>query len=372
MVFDLIIIGAGPAGLAAAIYAHLAGLSTVVIERRLLPIDKACGEGILPPGVAALSEMGVWPAPAAQMPLEGVRFVDGDLIAQGDFPAGMGKGIRRTALNVAMAERARALGADLRLGCNMRGWQRGPKRGVEVLTDVGVLHGHLLVAADGLHSPIRHELDLDRPDFRPKRFGTRRHYARSPWSRYVEVYWAQGIEAYVTPVGQAEVSVALLWHGEKASFEALLAGFAPLRDKLLGAEATSSPRGAGPLRQGVRRRYADRVALVGDAAGYIDPLTGEGVSLALRAARALVQVIRRGESLAAYEAAYRRLSRAYTLSTELMLFFADRPRLRRRVLRGLADNPEVFSRLLGVATGEMELASFGLRRALRLARGVLA
>ena len=111
---DFAIVGGGPAGLAVAIFAALAGRRAVVIEKRPGPVDKACGEGVMPPGVAWLRRMGVEIARDATHPFRGIRYVDRDVVAEANFVEGPGLGVRRTALSVAMDARAAALGVDVR------------------------------------------------------------------------------------------------------------------------------------------------------------------------------------------------------------------------------------------------------------------
>ncbi|MCC5691560.1 hypothetical protein, partial [Klebsiella pneumoniae] len=141
----------------------------------------------------------------------------------------------------------------------------------------------MLVAADGLHSPLRRAAGLDVESAGPRRFGLRQHFRVAPWGARVEVHFAGGVEAYVTPAGAQRVGVAFLWEDgavERVRFDALLARFPALAERLAGAAPDSAPRGAGPLLRRVRGRVADRFALVGDAAGYVDAVTGEGLSLA--------------------------------------------------------------------------------------------
>ncbi len=372
MTYDLAVVGAGPAGLATAIFGQLAGLSTVVFDQRQLPLDKACGEGILPTGVAALCQMGVSLAPEAHATLLGVSFREGELLAQADFPSGVAKGVRRTTLIAAMAERAGQLGAELHFGAAVRAWQV-LDGGTSVRLDAGgqPTAARLLVAADGLHSSIRARLGLERRGRRAPRFGVRRHFGLPPWSRYVEVHWHERAQAYVTPVGPEEVGVAILWQGDGGSFDELFALFPALAARVAGAPATSSTRGAGPFAKRASRRAVPAVALVGDAAGDLDPLSGDALSLAFRSAEALVEVVRRGRPLDEYDSAYRRLSRPYYASTELMLALSFWAPLRHRVLQTLASHPEELGRLLGVTTREVALRSLGLKRAMRLARGLL-
>jgi flavin-dependent dehydrogenase len=232
------------------------------------------------------------------------------------------------------------------------------------------VRARLLVAADGLHSRIRREAGLE-AEGGSGRFGVRRHFARAPWSRFVEVHWSDDAEAYVTPVGPDLVGVALLWHGKNEHFDSLLSRFPALREKLDGVDYASRAAGAGPFRQRVTSRLADDLALVGDAAGYLDPLTGEGMTLGFRSARALVDTVAAGRPLADYERAYRELSRNYYRMTGMLLRIAERPRLRRRVVRMLARRPDVFSTMLAVNAGDAPVTALGVGGALGMVGGLL-
>ena len=169
-----------------------------------------------------------------------------------------------------------------------------------------------------------------------------------PWSSFVEVHWADGGEAYVTPVAGDEVGIALLWHRAAPSFEAMLSRFPILEQRLQGASATTPLAGAGPFRRRIDRIAGGRVALVGDASGYVDALTGEGVSLAFECAKALVLSLR-GDDLASYASEHRRLSRRYRGMAELVLCLSRHPRIRDRVVAHLASHPDRFERLLAIA-----------------------
>jgi len=367
---DLAIVGGGPAGLATAIAAAERGLGAIVVEARALPLDKPCGEGVMPAAVAALGAMGVDVPAWGRAPFIGIRYVDGDVVAEGRFPNRPGFGVRRTALVDGLVARARALGADLRYGCPSGAWRRDAD-GVELATDGGAIRARLLVGADGLRSAVRKRAGLERPARGRRRFGVRRHYRVTPWSPFVEVYWSERAEAYVTPAGPARVGVAMLWDGDGSSFDDLLRRFPQLERRLDGAAHDSETRGAGPLRRAAARRWGDGIALVGDAAGYLDALTGEGLTLAFDSARALVDVVARGRPLAEYERAYRRLSRTYYLLTGLMLWVAAHPALRRRVIAAFARRPDVFDRVLAINACEEPLHAIGVGGVVRLLHGVL-
>jgi len=346
--FDLVIAGAGPAGLATAIRARLAGLDAIVLERRRT-LDKACGEGIMPAGTAALAEMGVRFAEGDGSPFLGIRYVEGDRVAEGRFAGPPGLGVRRTVLARQLLSRARELGAVVDTARPLEGWTVEGNV-VRVRTPAGDVRGSLLVGADGLHSRVRQLAGLRRIRPRrhpaPRRFGVRRHFAIAPWSDLVEVHLADGAEAYVTPVAPDLVGVAVLFSPSRPTpgYESLLSRFPTLRERLAGAGPVDRARGAGPLRQPVRGRIADRVALVGDAAGYLDALTGQGIEIGLEAARLLVDTVRAGHGLERYDASVRRLVRRYRIGAELLLR-VTRSRIGRRGLVGLLRaSPALFDR----------------------------
>ena len=359
---DYAIVGGGPAGLAVAIFAALAGRRAVVIERRHEPVDKACGEGLMPPGVTWLGRMGVELPPDAGRHFRGIRYVDGAVTAEADFVDGPGLGIRRIALWSAMECRASALGVQLSLGTEARRFAARADH-VALETSQGTVCARWLVGADGLHSRVREASGVAVRSDRRQRFGVRRHFRVAPWSDLVEVHWADGVEAYVTPVGRQCVGIAFLWsaaEGARGDYGAFLARFPDICARL--GSATASPEtpalGAGPFAVNVAPVARERVLLVGDASGYVDAITGEGISLAFASAAALVAATAAGDPRV-YERAWARLRRQHVAVTRLVLWMADRPWLRRRVIRALSESPSAFRAFLALNTG-----AWGWRRAL--------
>lgn len=363
---DLVVVGGGPAGLAVAIHARLAGLEVTVLDRAQSPIDRACGEGMLPDTAAELAEMGVVPEDSGRAPLGGIRYLAGGVAAEGRFGGRPAWGVRRTALHAAMAGRAEALGADLRWGVGADGLDAdGVRAGDEVLT------ARVIVGADGRESAVRRWAGLDHFAGRPDRHAVRRHVEIAPWTDLVEVTWAEQAEAYVTPMGPRQVNVALLWNGGPSSFDKLLPRFPDLAVHLAGAPAVSRDRGASRLGSRPRAVVSGRIALVGDAAGGVDPITGEGVSLAVREARTLVDAVV-ADDLPAYTRAHRRIVRAPRLMERLLLLLDRAPRLQRGAVAALAADPALFDRILAFHVGALAAHRLGLGSVLRLIVRALA
>nr|WP_218852039.1 FAD-dependent monooxygenase [Nocardioides panaciterrulae] len=326
----MLVAGGGPVGLATALHARRAGLDVAVVEPRSGALDKACGEGLMPGALAALADLGVDPA---GWPLTGIRYLDAGHVAEAPFRRGPGRGVRRTTLHTALV----AAAAEAGIETAHRAVRAVEDRGDHLLVDGEPTR--YLVAADGLHSPVRRLLGLDRPVPGRRRYGQRGHLATAPWTSMVEVHWSAVGEAYVTPVAADLVGVAVLSDVRRPVAD-LLPHFGRLADRLAGADLTAV-RGAGPLRQRARRRVAGRVLLVGDAGGYVDALTGEGLALGFAQARAAVAAIAAGRP-GGYEPVARRLGRRHELLTHTLLRATRRPVVRRRLVPLAAAAPAIF------------------------------
>jgi flavin-dependent dehydrogenase len=337
-VIDLLVAGGGPVGLAVAVRARLAGLDVAVVEPRSVPVDKACGEGLMPSAVHALHEIGV---EVAGRPFVGIRYVAGDRRVSARFTGGAGLGVRRTSLHAALAGRADDVGVERIAGRVDQVVQHHDQ------VDAAGVTARWLVAADGLHSSVRKAIGVAQPSRGPARFGLRRHFQVAPWTDVVEVHWSQHAEAYVTPVADDMVGVALLCGtaAHRRGYDAVLADFPELGERLRGAEPITSVRGAGPLRQTATAASSGRVLLVGDAAGYVDALTGEGLATGLATASAAVAAVLAGRP-ESYDAAWRAATRRYRWITLCLLAAANQPTVRKAIVPSAVRLPWVFSRLV--------------------------
>ena len=388
---DVLVVGGGPAGLATGISFGRAGLRTVVCERRSLPADKPCGEGVMPTGLRHLEGLGV----AAYLrrehirPFVGIQYLSaGGANASARFAEGPGQGIRRTELSRALCERAATIDAlEVRPQTRVTLGTRGPS-GTRAWLDGQEMMARLVVGADGINSQVRRWAGLQGASRLRRRFAVQQHFRCRPWSEYVDVHWAGGVEAYVTPCGPEEIGVAFLWAAEGTDvrggpplIQSMLSRFPRLRSALEGAEPSAGRRAIGPLHQVALAPISDGIALVGDASGYLDAITGEGISLAVAQVEALYDTIgpwlcasNRAPTVQDLRGYARRISamvRQHRLITRLLLLLSRHPRLADQAIEGLARQPELFRWLLSANMGEVSLTSVPRPDVVRLVTGLV-
>jgi len=339
---DVAIAGGGPAGLVTAIRARMSGLRATVFDPARPPIDRACGEGIMPQGAAVLADIGVSVTSELGRPFFGIRYLADGTEASGRFPGAPGWGVRRTALHQALCRRAEDVGVELHWGVRVE-----DLTGAGFDTSEGAVTARWLVGADGRGSAVRRWAGLAGKPVRRRRFAVRRHFKIEPWTDLIEVHWADGAEAYVTPVSDGEIGVALLWAGRADRFEGLLQRFPVLAERLADAPATSSDRGSGPLENRSTSATRGNLALVGDASGSLDAISGEGLTLGFCQASAVVEAMVAGD-LGRYRRAHRRIARYPAAMTRLLLLMGHKPWLRRRVMISLSRDPTLMSRFLAL------------------------
>ncbi|MCU1514174.1 MAG: monooxygenase [Microbacteriaceae bacterium] len=329
---DVLIVGGGPVGLASAIEARLAGLTATVLEPRDGAVDKACGEGLMPGALPALARLGVDPV---GFPLLGVSYRSNRRRVDHLFgDVGEGRGVRRTTLHAALAQRALELGASIEAG-RVDSFEQDAT-GVTV----GGMRARYLLGADGLHSSVRRLMGVEKPvRSRGRRFGLRRHFFMEPESDLIEIYWTPAVEAYVTPVGGGVVGISMLGT-PGTSFDESLARIPELAARAKGRQPASSLRGAGPFHQETSRRTEGRVMLVGDASGYVDAITGEGIRVGLAQAEAAIEAILRDEPQS-YERAWKEKTRDFRMLTAGLVSAATSP-LRGLIVPTAATLPRVF------------------------------
>jgi flavin-dependent dehydrogenase len=370
---DVLIAGGGIAGSALAILLGRQGLSVELYERGVFPREKPCGEGLMPAGVGVLERLGLAEA-AGGAEFRGVRYHFGGQTAEGQFPRtngvpAVGRGLRRRHLDRLLFETAAAApGGMAHTGTRVDAPLVEGGRVTGVRVEGNERRARLVVAADGVHSALRHGLGLQRAA-RRRRFGVRAHFrlaggrTQPPW---VDVFACRGHELYVTPLPQNEILVAALADARGLA-EPVAQAFgrwrrAPraLAERLDGAEQVSDLAGTSPLAGSARRGFVPGAVLLGDAAGFLDPITGGGMTQALMSAELLAGHLRGGvpaddDWLVRFDSERRRMLRDYRMLTRTVLWLSDHPRLAGRLLALLGDSPALFSHLVGVSGGVRRL-----------------
>ncbi len=374
---DVFIAGAGPAGLACAIAAATHGFHVEVADSRLPPIDKACGEGLMPDTIAALAQLGIdLDQPSSQeilqsagYPLRGIRFLGNAsttrnaTTTEAAFPSGQGRGVSRIVLHQLLLNRALSLGVRFH-------WQTVVQRveGNEVQTTQNKIHATLrtrwIIGADGHQSRIRSFANLEKASTGARRIGLRQHFSIAPWTDFVEVYWTDHAQAYITPVSPNEICVAFVASEKFPSIQHALALFPSLQRRLASANPSDIPRGAVTMSRRLRRVTSGNIALIGDASGSVDAITGEGLALCFRQAFALAEALN-ADDLALYERSHARLHRLPHFMSRTMLLMDRFPIILTKTLKTFQRKPDLFSHLLQVHIGHSPVRLLG-------SRGVLA
>ena len=338
------------------------GLQVTIADGMKPPIDKACGEGLLPDALATLSELGITldaTDPTESSVFRGIRFI-GDPSPTGHpttteaaFPVAPGRGMRRTLLHQRLLDRAIDLGVQFH-------WQTVVRTidGNRVQTNQETFRSRWIVGADGPQSRIRVCAGLERASTTSRRIGLRQHFAVPPWTDFVEVYWTNRAQAYVTPISSSEVCVAFISNAKLPSSAEALKYFPALAHHLASAQPNGTPRGSITLGRTLRRVATGNIALIGDASGSVDAVTGEGMALCFRQAAALSLALKSND-LPAYQQAHRGIQRMPALMSRGLLLMDRSPRLRARTLSTFERNPKLFSRLLHVHIGHSPMQFFG-------------
>jgi flavin-dependent dehydrogenase len=382
---DVLIAGGGIAGSSLAVQLGRAGLRVELYEERRFPREKPCGEGLMPAGVGVLKRLGLAQAVGGR-PLHGVRYHGWGMCAEASFPAVGGMpsnalGQRRLHLDQTLFQAAcRTPGVQAVEGTAVEGAVIEGGRAVGLRVAGKTRRAALVIGADGPHSPVRRSLGLDAPRPRRRRLGVRMHFrlARpAEQSSMIEVFIGEGHELYVTPLPDDEILVAglsdresFVGGDESGDARAALARWIQdeplLRARLEGARPLTAVAGRSPLAHRARAGFAPGAVLLGDAAGFIDPVTAGGMAQALLTAELLAAYVpkviadgpARGDQwLRRFDRRRRALLRDYHLLTRFMLFLIDRPRLARTMLRLMRANPGMMRHLIGVAGGVRRLVA---------------
>jgi geranylgeranyl reductase family protein len=307
---DVLIVGAGPAGSSAAWHLASAGARVVVLDRARFPRDKPCAEYLSPEASRILATMGALDAceAAGAAHLAGMMIrAPGGARIRGEFAAAQGfrafrdrgLALRRPVLDAILLDRARAAGAVVREGEQVISVLRDSRSavcGVRARTQEDEIREHrarIVIGADGLRSVIARQMGISRQAFGPRRLAFIGHYRGvEGMTDYGEMHVEREGYAGLADVGHGLTNVAVVVPrrdvrdgvgGDPSAFlERWIAARPQLAPRLARAERGTPVRVTGPFAMHVRRAWDKGVALVGDAADFFDPFTGEGIYAALR------------------------------------------------------------------------------------------
>jgi geranylgeranyl reductase family protein len=376
---EVLVVGAGPAGSAAAAALATSGRNVLLIEARAHPRPKACAEYASPRIVEELRRLGLseqaWQGNA--LPLTGMRVIRGHDAVDIRYRDAGGQrnawGLERLAFDATLAAHATASGAQLQEHAtfDQAVWTDGRVSGALVHTPEGPrsISCRWLIGADGARSRVAQRLGVERAVMAPRRLGMVAHYEGHPeLVEHGEMHVGPGWYVGLAPLagGRLNVGMALPLDGQarrstQERFQAGIDGIPAVAARLRGRRRLTPIRGASPIGHRVARAAGRGWMLVGDAAGFIDPFTGEGIYRALRSARAAAESLADGDLGAEdrYLTARRRAFAAKDALTWLVQGMVAAPPLMGYALRRLAARPAAAERL-GSALGDCRPASDAL------------
>jgi len=297
---DVLIVGAGPAGAVAATILARAGARVRVLDRAIFPRDKLCGDTVNPGTVAILKRLQLAASlDACSLPVVGMRISgENGVVVDGRYPAGTtGRALLRRHLDGMLLEDAMAAGAQFEPSVAVRRAILDDGRVTGVVLDRGCeLRASIVIAADGRRSSLAFGLGLASHPVRPRRWALGAYFderVKTPASAFGEMHVRGSHYIGVAPVPGGLTNVCLVreWRtgdatiGDPAhAITRALADDALLRDRFAGARLATTPVVLGPLAVDVTASSVDGMLLAGDAAGFIDPMTGDGLRFAIRGA----------------------------------------------------------------------------------------
>jgi menaquinone-9 beta-reductase len=373
---DVVVAGGGPAGSAVACFLAQLGHDVLLLDSARFPRDKVCGESVSPEAWRLLDAMGATDRvrSLSPRPLRGMRLVSPDGTEfRGEYRDRLGFAVRRLALDEVLLGAARDAGVEVREGARVTSLLREGGAVAGVVAETGgeprTTRARVTVGADGRRSVVARRLGLLREHPRMRRFAVRGYWEGvSGLGEVGEMHVGGGGYCGVAPLSPTFANVAFVLDrqdlrpagGDLEAFyrDSLRRRWPRLAERLEDGRLAIPPRAIGPLALECRRTTAPGALLVGDAAGFYDPFTGEGVTLALRtaelAAVALDKALARGASgpvprPIAYERSRHDATRDKFRFNRVLQVAVGWPEAANAIARRLARRPDLADRLVGIA-----------------------
>lgn len=355
------IIGGGPIGLSSAISLREKGHHVHVFEAKTFPVDKVCGEGIMPSGYRTLQNLGIekYLNPNFTRSFSKIKYFDQDLTLSGRLPR-HAKAIRRTELNNALYELAKDKGVITHKNHRLveLNWKDGRYQPEFFLTERKKekldYDFDYIIACDGVHSTTRRILNLTESSrIKETRMGARVHVHFEHKIDEVQVYWNNGIEAYLTPSGENLLEIAFLWDESKitldGNLEDSLFAFFPELQGYRDCPRMSELKKWGPFGKKSKMVSKENVIFLGDARYFLDGITGEGLTLGLKQAVALKRSFPGGIwSPTLFNLHVSPSLLHYKALTTTALFLSDRPETRNKIFKLTKAIPKAFDTILAL------------------------